>query len=547
MTSSRPSRSTVYGRKGMVCSASPLAASTGVRVLQEGGNAFDAALALAAVEAVTLPSKCSIGGDTFAILYQPPKGSSKARLRSLSSSGVAPTGATSAYYTSKGHEFVPRTGPLAATVPGSIAAWDTLHREYCTVPFAKLLEPAIGYAEHGFPVTPRIAREFKSFAGTLVEYPSTAEVLLKDGQPYGAGDVLVQSDLAASLKKVAQGGADEYYRGSLTQQLVKGLQASGGLFTQEDFANHTPQFHEPPLSGTYRGHTIYETSFASQGFIVLQMLNILEGFDLASLGHNTAESVHLMVEAKKLAYADRNTFAGDPNFVSWPLERLLSKEHAEEQRKRIGPDAVATRIDAEIPVPAGNDTAYSCIVDPEGNAVSYIHSVFAGFGSQFIVEGTGILMNNRATSFYIKEGHPNSIAPRKRTIHTLNCYMVFKDDLPVLVGGTPGADNQPQSNVEILTGLIDFGLELQQAVDAPRWNSTPGTNPRTVDDDYVLQIEQDAPLPTETIEGLESKGHSIKQIGADLFGRVNLLSIDHERGILAGASDPRADGQAIPL
>ncbi len=548
MAPTRPSRSTVYGRNGMVCSASPLAASTGIRVLQEGGNAFDAALALAAVEAVTLPSKCSIGGDTFAILYQPPRGSNKARLRSMSSSGVAPTGATSAYYQSKGHEFVPRTGPLAATVPGSIAAWETMHREYCTMPFAKLIEPAIGYAEDGYPVTPRIAREFKIFAETLAEYPSTASVLLKDGQPYQAGDVLVQSDLAASLKKVAQGGADEYYRGSLTQQLIKGLQASGGLFTQEDFANHTPQFQEPPLSGTYRGHTIYETSFPSQGFIVLSTLNILEGFDMSSLGHNTPESVHLMVEAKKLAYADRNTYAGDPSFVSWPLERLLSKEHAEEQRKRIDHNSAATtRIDAPAPVAAGNDTAYSCIVDSEGNAVSYIHSIFAGFGSQFIVEGTGILMNNRATSFYIKEGHPNTIAPGKRTMHTLNCYMVFKDDLPVIVGGTPGADNQPQSNVQVLTSLIDYGMELQQAVDAPRWNSTPGTNPRTVEDDYVLQMEQDAPLPEETIEGLQSKGHKITTTPADLFGRVNLLAIDHERGILAGASDPRADGEAIPL
>ncbi len=548
MVSPRPSRSTVYGRRGMVCSASPLAASTAIKVLHEGGNAFDAALALAAVEAVTLPSKCSIGGDTFAIFYQPAKGQRpKGRLRSLGSSGVAPTGATPAYYRSVGDGYVPRTGPLSATVPGSVAAWEAMHENYCTMPFAKLLEPAISYAEGGFPVSPRIAKEFETYAESFSQYPSTAKIFLNNGEPFHAGDVLVQPELAASLKKISQGGADEYYRGSLAQQLVKGLQEAGGLFTKEDFANHTFQFHEPPLSGTYRGHTVYETSFASQGFLVLEMLNILEGFDLASLGHNTAESVHLLVEAKKLAYADRNTFAGDPSFVSWPLEHLLSKEHAEEQRKRIDPGAAATSIVAEMPASADGDTAYSCIVDSEGNAVSYIHSIFAGFGSQFVVEGTGILMNNRATSFYVKEGHPNTIAPGKRTMHTLNCYMVFKDGVPVLVGGTPGADNQPQSNIQIITGMIDFGLGLQQAVDAPRWNSMPGTNPRTVENPYVLQIEQGTPLPPETIEGLKARGHEIATTGADLFGRVNLLSIDHEHGVLAGASDPRADGQAIAI
>ena len=539
----RPSRSTVYSRKAMVCSASPLAASIGVQTMQDGGNAFDAALAVAAVEAVTIPSKCSIGGDTFAIFYQPSKGS----LRSLSSSGVAPTGATPAYYRSKGHEFVPRLGPLSATVPGSVAAWEEMHKQYCTMPFAKLLEPAIGYAEEGFPITPKIGREFEINAESMTEYPSTAKIFLNNGKPFHPGDVLVQKDLAASLKKIAQGGADEYYRGELTRQIVKALQEAGGLFTEEDFANHTLQFYDPPMSGTYRGRTIYETSFASQGFLVLEMLNILEGFDLASLGHNTAESIHLMVEAKKLAYADRNNLAGDPTFTSWPLDRLLSKEHAEEQRKRIDPNKATDVISAEMPVSADGDTAYSCIVDPEGNCVSYIHSVFATFGSQLIVEGTGMLMNNRGTGFYIKEGHPNTIAPGKRTLHTLNCYMVFKDDLPVLVGGTPGADNQPQSNIQMLTGLFDFGLGLQEVVDAPRWNSVPGTNPRTVEDPYLLQVEEPMPLPEETIEGLRSKGHQMVVSNADLFGRVNLLSIDHEQGVLAGASDPRADGQAVGI
>ena len=541
MTTPRPSRSIVYSRNGMVVSASPLAASVGINVLLDGGNAFDAAIAVAATETVTMPSKCSLGGEAFAVMYQ----ASTGKVIGITSSGAAPTGATPAFYQSKGHQFIPRIGPLSITVPGEVQALEDIHRRFCTVPFQKLLEPSIAYAEEGFPITPVIGTEFELNAESIAQTPSAAAIFLNGDRPYRGGDVLVQKDLAKSLKKVAEGGADEFYRGSLAKDMVKSLKDAGATFTEEDFANHKLEIQAEPLNGTYRGNTIYESSPPSQGFLLLAMLNILEGFDLASMGHNTAESIHLMVEAKKLAYADRNTHAGDPWFSDWPLEKLLSKEHASRQRELIDPTRAATEVGPPLAVPADGNTAYIAIADSEGNCVSFIHSVFKSFGSEFVADGTGILFNNRMTGFRVEDGHANSVAPGKRAMHTLNCYLVFKDGVSVLIGGSPGADQQPQANCQMLTGLIDFELGLQEVVDAPRWSSTPGTNPSTMERPYDLQLEDE--MPEATVKGLEGKGHKIGWSKADIFGRVNLLALDHQRGIMAGASDPRADGHAVGM
>src|SRR5918992_903165 len=320
----RLSRHLVYGCRGMICSNSPLAASAGLKVLQEGGNAFDAALAVAATEAVTIVPACGLGGDAFILLYDAASGT----ITGINSSGVAATGATSAYYRAQGYQTMPLDGPLAIAVPGAVAAWEVVHRRFCSKSLAQLLDSAIGYAEDGFPVPPGIARSFASNAPKLAQFPSTASVLLRAGVPPREGDRLANPDLGRSLRSVATGGADEFYRGALARQMIQGLQAAGGLFTEADFAGHQAEVYEP-ISTTYRGHTVYQTRPPSQGFLLLEMLNLVEGFDLATLGQNSTAVIHLMAEAKKIAYADRNLAAGDPRVVDWSLDEFISKTYAD--------------------------------------------------------------------------------------------------------------------------------------------------------------------------------------------------------------------------
>jgi gamma-glutamyltranspeptidase/glutathione hydrolase len=538
----RLSRHLVYGYRGMICSNSPLAASAGLKVLQDGGNAFDAALVVAATEAVTIVPACGLGGDAFVLLYD----AASRTLTSLNSSGTAATGATSAYYRAQGRRTMPLDGPHAISVPGAVAAWEVVHRRFCTKPLPQLLDSAIGYAEDGFPIPLGIARSFVSNAPKLAQFPSTASVLLRAGGPPKEGDRLVNPDLACSLRSVAAGGADEFYRGSLARAMIQGLRTGGGLFTEADFAGHQAEVYEP-ISTTYRGHTVYQTRPPSQGFLLLEMLNLVEGFELGSLGQNSADAIHLMAEAKKIAYADRNRAAGDPRFVDWPLTELISKTYAAERRAAIHRDRVNLGLTAQQPVEVDGDTSYFCVADGAGNCVSWIHSLSNAFGSGYIAEGTGILFNNRAgRGFSLTAGHPNEIAPGKRTMHTLNCYLATKDDLPVIIGGTPGGDFQPQCGLQILTNLIDFGMEPQAAVEAPRWWSFPGTDPATIDREMELRVE--AEMPDATERGLEVMGHRVARRRSGVYdGKVQLIVRDPQRGVLMGASDPRGDGAAVGM
>lgn len=528
-------RGIVYATRGIAASNSPQAASAGARVLAEGGNAFDAALTVAAVEAVTQPPMCALGGEVFVVLHDARTG----KVHGLNGSGAAPSGMSLEFAQRQGWKLVPNNGPFSIAVPGEVDAWVTLHEKFCTRPFKQLLEPAIGYAEEGCALSPKIAVHYAESIDNLKMFPATAAVLTRDGRPFRAGDRIVQRDLAASLRRVAAGGSDEFYRGDLARRMLAGLQAAGGLFTAEDFANHRTEWYEPPLATTYRGHTVYQTRPPSQGFLLLEMLNILEGFDLRSLGHNSAEAIHRMVEAKQIAFADRNQYAGDPRFVDWPLERLISKAYAEQARARMDPQQVT------VPAPqmAGADvnTSYFCVADAQGNCISFVHSLSKAFGSDFIAPGTGVLFNNRAgRGFSLQADHPNVLAPGKRTMHTLNAYLVCKDCKPLYVGGTPGGDFQTQGHVQVLTGLLDYGLDLQQAVDAPRWYSSPGTDPVTLHQPVTLQVEGE--MPEETQRGLAAMGHHVAI--NPLPGRVQLIAYDHARGTLAGASDSRGDGYA---
>ena len=538
MVAGNLSRSLVYGRRGIVCSNSPLAASAGIQVMQGGGNAFDAALAVAATEAVTLVPLCSMGGDSFILAYEAASG----QLTGINSSGAAPTGATAGYYRSRGHETMPIDGPHSISVPGEVAAWEEMHRRFCTMPFDRLLGTAIGYAEEGFPVSPGIGRSFAHAVDKLAQFPASAAIYSSNGGMKAEGEILANPDLARSLQQVATGGANEFYRGDLARRMVKELGAAGGLFTESDFAGHILDVYDP-IATNYRDHVVYQTRPPTQGFLLLEMLNLVEGFDLESLGQNSAESIHLMTEAKKIAYADRNELAGDPRFVEWPLEELITKEYADRRRREIdraraNNGAVMAREDGD-----GN-TTYFCVADGAGNCVSWIHSLSNAFGSGFVAAGTGVLFNNRSgRGFSLEPGHPNVIEPGKRTMHTLNCYMAFKDGQPVIVGGTPGGDYQPQCGLQVLANLIDYGMDPQEAVEAPRWWSFPGTDPASVNTPLELRLE--AGMPVETGKELEALGHKVvrRQPGIN-DGKVQLIVRDASTGVLKGASDPRGDGHA---
>lgn len=540
MSTQRLSRHLVYGRRGMICSNSPLAASAGLKVLHEGGNAFDAALAVAAVETVTIVPMCGLGGDSFVLLHDAATGA----ITGVNSSGVAASGATAELYRQQGYRTMPLAGPHAVSVPGEVAAWEVIHRRFCTRPLAQLLDSAIGYAAEGFPIPPGIGRSFASNAAKLAQFPATAAVLLPQGRTLAEGDLLVNADLARSLRLVAADGADAFYRGPLARQMVDGLKAGGGLFSEADFNGHQAEVYDP-IATTYRDYTVYQTRPPSQGFLLLEMLNLIEGFEMAALGPNSPEAIHLMVEAKKIAYADRNRLAGDPRAVDWPLDELISKAYANERRPEIYPDRVNTAHTALQMAEADGDTTYFCVADAAGNSVSWIHSLSHAFGSGYMAEGTGIIFNNRAgRGFRLTPGHPNEIAPGKRAMHTLNCYLATKAGQPVIIGGTPGGDFQPQCGLQMLTQLIDFGIDPQAAVEAPRWWSFPGTDPATIDQEMRIQVE--AEMPETTVQGLEALGHRVVRRAPGVYdGKVQLIVRDPERGILMGASDPRGDGQAV--
>ena len=539
MSTARLSRQVVYGRNGMVCTNSPLSAAAGLKVLQEGGNAFDAALAVAATETVTMVPMCGIGGDSFILLYEAANG----HVTGMSSAGVPGSGTSADYYRKQGLTKMPLEGPHSVGVPGEVAAWEEVHRRFCSKPFDQLLDTAVGYAEDGFALPPKIAQSFTSTHKRLAAYPSTAEVLLAGGRTPVEGDLLVNRDLAESLRRIGTGGAEEFYKGDLSRKMVKALNNAGGLFTNEDFANHEVDVYDP-IGTTYRGETVYQTRPPSQGFLHLEMLNLIEGFELSHMSSDDPEAIHLMVEAKKIAYGDRNRLAGDPRVLEWPLDEVISKEYADHRRPEIQLDRVGAESPGLDSARTDGNTTYFCVADGAGNTVSWVHSLSHAFGSRFMADGTGILFNNRAgRGFSLEAGHPNEFDPNKRTMHTLNCYLTLRDGKAHIVGGTPGGDFQPQSGVQIITNLLDFGMGPQEAVDAPRWWSYPGTDPATIETAMELRVEPE--MPEKTVQGLQKLGHKVSRRNPGVYdGKVQLIVIDQERQVLLGAADPRGDGLA---
>jgi gamma-glutamyltranspeptidase/glutathione hydrolase len=532
----------------MIGTAHPLSASTGLRVLANGGNAVDAAIAAALVDSVVLPQSCGIGGDLFAIVHRPATNGGNGDLLAFMGSGIGPRNTTIDFMREHGElggRVMAQTGPLSPAVPGMVDGLFALLDRFGTKPFAELAEPAIGYAGGGYPLTPRGARAIATHQSMLSKYPSSAAVFLPGGNAPAPGTILKQTDLARTIEQIAAGGPDAFYKGDIAKRIGAFLTANGGVLSADDFADHETDV-APPLASTYRDYTVYETRLPTQGFVVLEALNILENADLAATGVGSAAGIHLMAEALKLAFADRLANAGDPRERDWPVDSMISKPHARWRFEQIDPREAAVEVDSGVL--AAGDTTYLCAADGDGLMISLIFSVSGGFGSGVVAGDTGVILNNRAGHcFSLEDGHPNIFAPGKKTMHTLNCYLIADPDgQPVLVGGTPGGDSQPQWNVQTITGLIDAGLDVQAAIEQPRWMVWPATYPIDVGNPFELQIESRA--GAETIKELAALGHKIVNLGPWGAGSsVQVISRDPETGVLAGGSDPHSEGQAIGL
>jgi gamma-glutamyltranspeptidase / glutathione hydrolase len=517
----------------MVATSHPLATEAALEILGAGGNAVDAALAAAAVTWVVLPMMCGPGGDAFALVFDPLEG----EVLGVGSGGMAPGAATAQWFEDRGHRLIPLAGPLSVGVPSAVAVMEELSERYGRLPFGDHFAAALRHADRGFPVSEPVAARFATHGASLAADPESKRI-------YGdvrEGSQLVQADLARSIEAIALDGAKVLYRGRLGEAIAAYMREAGGLLTLEDLSENRVDIYDPP-SIDYRGNRVFETAPPSQGFVVLVGLKILENFDLGSLPPGGEQTIHLMVEAKKLAVEDRLKYAGDPRFVEWDLERLLSAEHAAKRAAMI--DRSVVRPSVAVPAAEG-DTTYLCVVDRDGFAISFIHSLSAAFGAGVTVPGTGILLNNRVgRGFTLEPGHPNRLAPHKRTMSTLNCYLVERDGRPTFVGGTPGGDGQVQWNLQVLSSLLDHGSDPQEAVSAPRWTHGPTTDPWTLDAPEALTLEDR--VPETTLEGLRRRGHPVKVVGPwQAGGSAQVIAIDPASGSLKGGSDPRGGGLAL--
>jgi gamma-glutamyltranspeptidase len=532
MSSSFPShRPVVMGTHWMITSGHPLASQAGAAVLEKGGNAVDAAVAANAVLAVVRPHMCGIGGDAFILFYR-----AKDRgIKVLNASGRSPYSATADFFLKKGLEKIPPRGILTSTVPGVVDGWTTALEKYGTMDLEMLLQKAIGYAEEGFPVYSELSQVIENSSALLQESPDAEKIFLPHGRPPDPGELLVQRDLGESLKKIARKGKEAFYRGEIGEVLVELSRANGGLFSLKDLEDHRSTWMEP-IETTFEGCRICVVPPNSQGIALLMQLNIIENFDLPRLGHHSPDYVHLLVEAKKLAFADRDRYVCDPDFHSPPVEKMIAKAYGRRQGTRIDSGRAASAAPSTDFSAKGVDTVYLAVVDREGNAVSMIQSLYEAFGSGVVVKGTGMILHNRGRGFSLDPAHPNCLEPHKRPYHTLSPCLIMKGKLPFMVLGTPGADGQTQTILQVMANIFHFQADIQGAIESPRWRSNP---------DNSLAIENR--FPPGVIEGLQAKGHPVEILPAwsPLCGCAQGIILDHDKGILLGGADPRRQAYVI--
>ncbi|MEQ8356912.1 MAG: gamma-glutamyltransferase [Kiloniellaceae bacterium] len=523
-----PGRSVARSLNGMAATSHSLATLTAVNVLQDGGNALDAAVAACAVQGVVEPESTGIGGDCF-VLYAPKGG---AEVIAFNGSGRAPQAATAKWYADQGIEKIERFTPHAVTVPGSVDAWSQLLRDHGTRSLGDLLQPAIRFAREGYAITERVSRDWNSEIEALSHDPATSAIFLPGGAPPALGAVHRQPLLAATLEKIAAEGRDAFYKGAIAEDMVTHLRALGGLHTLEDFAAGGGEYVEP-VKNSYKGYDVHQCPPNGQGVIALLLLNILSGFDLPSMTAMSAEHLHLEIEATRLAYQARDAHLADPAQVEVPVERLLSPDYAAELRRQIRLDRAAIAA-APAPVAAHADTVYISVVDKDRNAVSFINSTFNSFGSGITGPKSGVVLQNRGGAFSVDPDHPNCIAPGKRPMHTIIPGMVTKGDRVVMPFGVMGGHYQAAGHARFLTNLYDFGLDVQQSMDMARIFPQPDEE----------EVEAESGVPAEVLGKLEDMGHRFKAPSKPIGGSQAIL-IDWEEGTLAGGSDPRKDGCAL--
>ena len=536
----RGTRSPAVGRHGMIATSQALASAAGLKVLQDGGNAVDAAITAAAVLAVVEPSMNGIGGDLLAIVWDP----KTKKAYGLDATGRSAYGATPEEFSRRGLKQMPGGGPLTVDVPGVVEGWSQLLSRFGTITMARALQPAIRYARDGFPVQEIMADDWNDSAKRLSQDPAAARTFLPNGQAPKHGEIFANPRLANSLELIAKGGRDAFYKGTIARAIVADMRQRNGLLDERDFSEHTADWVEP-LTTNYRGHDVLEMPPSTQGFVALEMLNILEGVDIKALGHNSAEYLHMVTEAKKIAFADRAAYLGDRSAMARDaMKTLLSKDYAAMRRKEIDPQRTGTYRAGTVPgatTSSGDvdflgldrgDTIYMTAADGNGLAVSLIQSLFASFGAGIVAGDTGITLHNRGSGFNLIAGHPNQIGPHKRPLHTLVPAMILKDGKAWVSFGVMGGDNQAQAHAQVVMNLVDFGMHIQEAGEVARMRHGG------------QELALESGIGPDIRKALETRGHKIRD-GRGQMGGFQGILIDPRSGVLMGGSDPRKDGLAI--
>jgi gamma-glutamyltranspeptidase/glutathione hydrolase len=535
------SRSVVWAKHGMVCAAQPLAVQAGVDILKQGGSAVDAAIAVNACLGLMEPTANGLGGDLFALVWDP-----KARtLVGLNGSGRAPLAISIDRVPPEEDGTIPVYSPYAWTVPGACDAWFELHRRFGKLPMARVLAPAIRYAEDGFPLSPVIAGDWNRSLARFQGKPGFDEVFMPGGRAPREGEEFRNPALAKTLSLIARKGRDAYYRGPIAEAIVAFSRKHGGFFSMEDFARHTSTW-DTPISTDYRGWRVWEMPPNGQGLAALQMLNILENFDLATLGRESADWWHVMTEAKKLAFADRARYYADPAFAKVPVEELLSKSYAKQRAALIDRSRAATSdAPGELPPLDRRETTYLCAADESGMMVSLIQSNYTGFGSGYVVPEVGFGLQDRGAQFSLDPAHPNALAPGKRPFHTIIPAFVTKDGAPLMAFGLMGGDMQPQGHAQVIVNLRDHGMNLQEAGDAIRFYHTGSSDPdgRVMKEGGTLNLEPGLAPPL--LDELTKRGHKLGTTSVAAFGGYQAIWRDPATGVYAGATERRKDGCAM--
>lgn len=533
-------RSVTLAPHGMVAAAQPLAVQIGIDVLKRGGSAVDAAIAVNAALALMEPVSCGLGGDLFALVWDPRSGV----LHGLDGSGRAPRSLTIGTIPAEPNGTIPLHTPYAWTVPGCADGWFALHARFGRLPMADLLGPTIAYARQGFPVTQVIAGAWERATRVFGGKPGFAAVFMPAGRAPREGDLFANPALARTLETLARDGRDAFYKGSVAAAIVEYSRTHGGFLTTDDLAEHTSDWVQPS-STTYRGHDLWELPPAGQGLAALQILNILENHDLKGMGRDSADFWHVLIEAKKLAYEDRARFYADPEFASVPVMELLDKAYARRQSLRIRMDRAARAIEPSNPHVRGGDTTFLATADSSGMMVALIQSNYTGFGSGYVIPELGFGLQNRGALFALDPAHPNALQPGKRPFHTIIPAFLGKAGVPLMAFGVMGGDMQPQGHVQIVVNVVDFGMNLQEAGDAPRFHHTGSSEPTgtVMSDGGVLHLESG--VPAEVRRELLRRGHRIVETTGTTFGGYQAIWRDPRTGVYFGATESRKDGCAM--